>query len=284
MKSTVSKNNFNYRTLLTEEFEKRTSRNSRYSLRSFARDIGISSSRLSEILNEKCGLSRNRALLIAKKLGLSGSEIERFGDLVEAEHGRSALRKEIAKKKLQAKEIPENQQLQMDAFRIISDWYHYAILELTHLRGFKSDISWIAKNLNISVTEVQLALGRLERLELIEWQNNKLIAKESFLASPDGVPSDSLKKFHSQILDKIKDSIYLQTVEERNLSAIVLAFNSQNYTEATSRIKTFRREFNRDFGHDVAQKNLDLPDSVYCLAIQFFKITKPIIGEIDETY
>lgn len=45
--------------------------------------------------------------------------------------------------------LSDPNQLSMDQFAIIADWYHFAILNLINTPGFKSDISWIAKRLGL---------------------------------------------------------------------------------------------------------------------------------------
>jgi uncharacterized protein (TIGR02147 family) len=257
-----------YRALLKDELEKRCKKNTRYSLRAFARDLGVSSARLSLVLAGKGGLSVERAHKIARILGLNETEREHFATLVEATHGRSAVTRELATVKLRQFEVPVYQQIQADAFRVISDWYHYAILELTVVDGFKPDPAWISKALGIAEMEAKLAVERLERLDLIEWKAGTLVAKTGFTASTDGIPSESLRKFHQQILNKASEAIVLQTVEERNLSSITLAFDRSKMPEAAERIRRFRREFDRDMAAPQGA------DSVYCLAIQFFDLTK----------
>ena len=61
----VTMHHSTYHDLINEEFEKRKQINSAYSLRAFARDLGISAPRLSQILNKKQGLSLNAAQNLA---------------------------------------------------------------------------------------------------------------------------------------------------------------------------------------------------------------------------
>src|SRR5688572_17118598 len=80
--------------------------------------------------------------------------------------------------------------LQTDAFRVISDWYHYTILELTFVEGFRNDPTWIANKLGITQFEAKEAIARLKRLELLEEISGKLVKTDTHLASSNGVPSD----------------------------------------------------------------------------------------------
>lgn len=254
-----------YRDILREELETRCERNPRYSLRAFSRDLGISSSRLSEVLAGRYGLSREAAQSIGKKLDWNENEIALFCDLVDSEHARAKKKRTEAKQRLQVDANPY-QQLTLDSFQVISDWYHYAILELTLIRDFKSDPKWIARRLGISDHIVIAAIDRLKRLDLLVEEEGKLRATDGFTATPSGIPSDALKKFHRQLLEKALSSIYLQTVEERDLSHLILAIDRNQLKEAKEEIKTFRRSFDAKFGKAKTK------DEVYCLGVTFFRL------------
>lgn len=58
-------------------------------------------------------------------------------------------------------------QVSIDTCSVISDWYHYAILELTYVSGFKANPNWIVKKLSITVEESKSAVERLKRLGLL---------------------------------------------------------------------------------------------------------------------
>jgi plasmid maintenance system antidote protein VapI len=88
---------------LQEAFERRIAKNSRYSLRAFARSLGISPSRLCEILKGKQGLSVAWAEKIATRLKFEKEKKRQFCDLVEAEHSRSEARRRLAKQRLEAR-------------------------------------------------------------------------------------------------------------------------------------------------------------------------------------
>jgi len=63
--------------LLAAELERRRSRNSRYSLRAFARDLRTNHATLSQWLRGRRQLSRLRMRAIGKRIGLSSETIER---------------------------------------------------------------------------------------------------------------------------------------------------------------------------------------------------------------
>ncbi|HVK62126.1 MAG TPA: TIGR02147 family protein, partial [Bdellovibrionales bacterium] len=165
-----------YRVYLKGVLEQRLRDNARYSLRAFARDLQVTPARLSEILNRKKGLSLEAATLMAKRLSLSEQETRFFCDLVQMADARSASAKKVAEIRIDREIQSQNfNTIQLDVFKVISDWHHFAILELTLVDGFRSDSAWIAKKLGISAHEVKAAIDRLVTLELLELKGKRLV-------------------------------------------------------------------------------------------------------------
>src|SRR4051812_39991780 len=90
-----------YRKILRRELEVRCQQSPRYSLRRFAGELRLSPSRLSEILNGKQGLSRESARGVAQNLGYTPGDTEMFCDLVECQHARGRLKRELARIRLE---------------------------------------------------------------------------------------------------------------------------------------------------------------------------------------
>jgi len=260
-----------YQEILKTHLESRCRTNSRYSLRAFARDLGMSSGRLSEILNGKLGMSELAAKQVARRLGLSAEETDHFCMLVVASDARSRVKRSKALSHLAQLQVHHNEmaQLQLDAFKVISEWYHFALLELTTLKGFKSDAAWIARRLGITRFEVNQAIPRLKKLGLLDEKNGRLFQTEVNLATPSDVPSEALKNFHAQVLKKASDALLMQTVEERDVTNLTIAIHSKELPKLKQKIREFRREFN-----GTVESNRLNRDQVYMLAIQFFRLTE----------
>lgn len=87
-----------YIEILKEEFAQRRSKNSFYSLRSFAKDLGLNPMHLSNIFNNKRGLSKQKAEFVARELRhLNFTERRKFILLVSAASGKSRLERNFAK-------------------------------------------------------------------------------------------------------------------------------------------------------------------------------------------
>lgn len=126
-------------------------------------------SKLSEILRKTCGLGEGMAVEVSKKLRLSEVETQHFVTLVEAEHARSQFKREQARSLLKRfSQVYGYSELDLERFKIISDWYHLAFLELIEVEDFQCDFDWVARRLGISRPLVENAFQRLIEFGLMK--------------------------------------------------------------------------------------------------------------------
>lgn len=254
---------------LEHSFESRSKANPRYSLRAYARDLGVSVSRLSGVLNGKFGLSAEAARTIAQALGLEARSSALFVDSVESKHARSKKARELALTRLQAKS-ESFQSLSLDQFQIISDWQHFAILELTHTGEFKeSESAQVAKRLGISVIEAKRSIERLVSFDLLAADTNGVLKSTgSFFANKDGVPSDAVRKHQKQLLEKAARAVDLQTTEERSIRSLTISINRDDLPELQKLLDEFQTRMKKR-ANQAKTKN-----EVYALTMQFFRLTE----------
>lgn len=255
-----------YREILIAEFQKRKTKNPRYSMRAFARDIGLTSARLTEVLKKRQGLSRSVALAIGKKMSFNSAKLDFFCNAVEAVDGRSKLSREMARKQVQKFGALFKRRLNEDQFKIISEWYHFAILSMTNLISFQSSTVWIANRLGIDVMTAEAAVERLKRLGYLTESNGKLSESSNFVAFQEDIPSEWGQKFHKQIIEKAAQSVQGQSVHKRDLSALTLAINPDKIPLAKKMIADFVREFDKEMSLETEFQSL------YCLSVQFFSL------------
>jgi hypothetical protein len=101
----VEKELIDYRDLIRREFQNRKDANPKYSLRQYARDLGLLPMHLSYVLKNQRGLSKENALRIAYVLGFKTYGAQRFHFLVSAKSGRSKMERYLARHGLQKKLI-----------------------------------------------------------------------------------------------------------------------------------------------------------------------------------
>lgn len=250
-----------YHDLLIEEFERRKRVNPAYSLRAYARDLDFSASRLSQVLNRKQGISVEAAKILTVKLKLCEEKAKWFCDSAGALHSRNYQQRLEYSSKIQtsAKVLSE---LDPESFEMISNWYYFAILELTHHKDFRHDEQWIAQTLEMTEDEVREAIARLKSLELLVEENGKLQKKAATLVIPNDYSSLALRKLNSQLMKKSMERELLE------FSSTIFAVKKERMPEFQERLKALKKYF-ASSGLDGQEK-----DAVCCLGIQFYEVTK----------
>lgn len=264
-----------YHQLLRENLESRRLKNPSYSLRAFARDLGVPVSNLSLILAGRKGMTDATARQIAKRLGLTSKEQERFRLLVEASHARSKSIRESARKKL-LKEKPILSNVSVDMMKIVGEWHYFAILELLRISAFDQTSTSIASSLKIPEEIVNPALDRLERLELIEVKRGRYHVVNEMNWSSDGIPSEVIRNAHDAILSKASHALFTQDIDQRDFTSMMMTIDPVDLPSAKLFIRNFIKQFSQTFSaKPSAQK-------VYSLGIQLFDISPGLGGLYDQ--
>ena len=251
-----------FRIYLQNEFLARCRKNERYSLSAFARFLGMDISTLAKVLKGQRPIRAQAIKRIGLKLGLNPFQISDFE--------KSSPR---ANAKNKTDETPANyQQLTLDAFQVISDWYHYAILELIQLPHFKGDAGWIAKTLRITPAEVQIATERLLRLEMIEiTPEGKWIDQSNGHTTTLGsnFTASAFKNLQRQILEKAIQALDEVPFEKRSQTSLTMAINPDRIPEAKKKLVEFQRGLNRFLGEGARTES----DEVYHLSLSLYPVS-----------
>jgi len=257
-----------YREFFKDKLGQRTQANPQYSLRAFARDLEISPQVLSNVIGGKKNISSEVAIEIARKLGLSEEETSYLHDLVELSKAKSEALREVIRYRLSRYESNKAfRTLQEDIFSIISDWHHYAILELSFVDDFRSDPVWIAKRLGIAPAVVRKAIERLVRLEILEERHGTLIKTDVNLATTQDVPSAAIRKLTVQLLAKAGEALEEQPLADRDFGTMTMAIDSKKLPHAKKMIRRFRRDL-------MTYLESGERTEVYSFASQLFRISK----------
>jgi uncharacterized protein (TIGR02147 family) len=184
--------------------------------------LKLSPGALSEILSGKRPLTLKLIQKISAPLGLKASDwLSPAGTQAESE-------------KL------KERQLSLDLFRIVSDWYCFAILNLAETENFREDSNWIARRMGIAPMEAKLALERLERVGLLERVQGRLRPDPSFVMSPSDLPSDAIRQFHKQILSKAMAALDTHPIDERDVTGMTLAMDPVRFPQIKKDIREFQ--------------------------------------------
>lgn len=245
----------NFKEYLQEELILRCKKNPAYSLRSFAKSLDISPSFLSKVLNGQRRITDSVFAKLANNLSLDLSTIEKFKSTDVAQTSQEI----------------ELQHIQLEYFKIISDWYHYAIIELTLVSDFQNSAEWISARLGITTNQTKAAIDRLLALDLLILENGHLkptsggntTTKNEFTAL-------AFKKMQNDLLELATKSLWNDPIEMRDHTSICMAMNTADIPEIKKKLTKMRREI---CSH-LERKERGPADQVYNLSLSFFPLTK----------
>ena len=250
---------YKFRELLRQELIRRTNKNAKYSLRSFAKALGVSPAGLSMIMNGKKPVTVSFITKVSSALRLAPRDIVKYQS--------NLLHEKLATDS----DSKSYQIIDLDILSIIAEWYHYAILNLIRVKGFKSQSHWIARRLGVTAPEVQSALERLIKVGMLSIDKNKNLVDTSnkFTSHvPQNRTSEAARENQRQLFKLAKEAIDTAKFEDRSHTGVTLAFDKKDLEKAKKMIAEFRREF-----HETFDKSKEA-DAVYHLAIGLFPLSK----------
>ncbi|MDH4467201.1 MAG: TIGR02147 family protein [Bacteriovoracaceae bacterium] len=246
---------------LKEKWNEIRSKNRSYSLRSFARRLGVSSSALSEFFNGKRSFSRELSLKISKNLSLGPQEISEIESKFSQEDAAKSIKIHPS--------FRQELELQSHQYEIARDPIYYSLLCLMETHNFQSSTKWMAKRLNVSETKIKKSLQILLAFELAEKKNGKYFPTQKSLQTTEDIANASLKRRHEENLEAAKDSLYQRSIEERDFCFMTMAIDKAKLPLAKQMIREFRNQLSAFL--ESGEKN-----EVYEMCIQLFPKTTAI--------
>lgn len=253
--------------VLEEELQRRQRINQLYSIRAYARYLGISQSVLTQILKRKRRLPEKYAQDISKRLDLNQEEANQF--LKSIQNKKITLdSKDISQDVQSSKELSDK-----DHYKIISQWEHLAVLCLTETVDFVSDIDWMAIRLGLSSQRIQKVVERLISADLLTIDEDGRYRQQYMqLKTTQDIPSQALKEAQLENCDLGKAK-YLDTpLEKKYYGSTTFAINSKKIDKAKELIRNFRRSLSEFL--EVGEQ-----DEVYQLVVQLYPLTQNNSGE-----
>lgn len=235
--------------------------NPQYSLRAFSRDLNINSSTLSQIINNKRSIPKNKLDDVIFKLGLTPKEKTLFKE--------SFYRKKGSIDNISITELDRRFMLDESYYHVIAEWEHFALLELFNLKGFHVSSKSIASKLKISLTRVEVVLNNLISCGLILEEDEKFKRAHPDIKTTEDISSNALKASHKETLNIGLKKLEEVDISNRDFSSSTIAINSKKLDEAKTIIREFRLKMKALFEKDEK-------DEVYQLAVQFYPLSQII--------
>lgn len=162
--------------------------------------------------------------------------------------------------------------IDLKQFSTISEWYYIAIKQLIDTKDFIEDEDWIYRRLRKKVTpsQIRTALTHLQELEIVKRDDKgRLQVISPGLITTNDVPSSAIRRHHVGMLERASESIFEQTIDQRQVNSTTLRIRQEDLTDAKRAIFDFLKEFASRFQ---SEESCD----VYQFNIQLFQLTKEV--------
>ncbi len=259
-----------HREYLRREYRARVQRRPLYSQRAFARDLGLSPSSLTDYLKGNIRFSAGRIQQIGKSIGLTAEQCQHWIDLIDSQHSRDESAKSMAQVRVKARLQAQSHSLTMEQYTVISDWYHFAYLELIEMNSaLYTDPKKAAQVLGIPVRTMKEGIQRLQAGGLLRVKDNGEFEVDSSTQIGEQIPSRAICNHHSQILKKIEKSMEVHPMERRvNTSAFVALPKSQ----VPKLIEELRSAAVRILEPHLQATQNQPKEELYCLSLHLFDV------------
>ena len=222
---------------------------------------------LSEILNGTRVVSRKMAVKICDRLLLDPMD-------------KAIVLKSFSEKRVTSTESEDAThylKLSSDQFKLMSEWYYFGILAFMKTAHFKSDVDVVAERLGLTRAQVNQALERMIRLNVIQVEKDGTwVRGEAGHRTSDDIVDLSVVKSHLETLELAKTALQELKIDERDFTALTLPLDYEDLPEAKKMIRKFQNEFAEKF---LKGKK---PKEVFRIAVQVFPLSKRGMKDISK--
>ena len=235
---------------LKEELERKKRLNHRYSLRSYAKLLGVYHGTLSGILSGKRRLTEKAKSQLAKKI--DPDNIQGFVMIPEAKRVAHVI-------------------LDQKTFNEISEWHFDAIIELVKLKTMPWSVRRASQYLGLSESLVEKSTQKLIDIGLLKETPQGLKVQGEYTTNIEfnEQTSDLMRKYQKSVLEL--SSRALETVDRkwRDHQSTTLAISKKD----VPKVKEIVRNFSFELSSLLQNENSEF-DEVYQLAISFFPLNQ----------
>lgn len=248
-----------YLSKIKEEFSRKQRVNEQYSLRAYARDLGVHPSTLSQVMKGNRALPLKDSLNVVKNLKLGPMDKTLFME--------SLYRRKTSIDDIEINPLNERFMLDESYYKALAEWEHFAVLELYELANFQATNDDIARKLKITPNRTEVVVTNLLTCGLLVRDDaGLLIRAHSSVRTTEDVKSQALHESHKETLNMGLNKLEEIEVEFRDFSSTTVAIDLEKLTEAKTIIREFRQKM------EALLRDGNKTD-LYQLAIQFFPLT-----------
>lgn len=238
-------NYLNYTVLLNDDFMARTITNHSYSLRAYARDLGLSPAFLSEVLRGRKVLSIPKSKMVFTKLGFDENEYEYIKNLVIAAGSSNLAEQQSASDYISSKYNRVGYEETLGRNKIVETIDHFVIYCLARKVSNISLIQTLAIELNISSEKTMSVLNDFISEGYIKECNGEYFVTDLMLVvKTDKKMVEIAEHFTLKVIDLLKRKGG-NNLPETSASGLVLGLDAESFKLASDTHAHFIKSMNR---------------------------------------
>ena len=245
------------RQMLHLEFERRVAKNPSYSLRAFAKALGIYHATLSALMSGARPFTVKSARSISVALGLSPTAVANHANETPAAKRKAALLIDPVAD---------------DEYSLEANWRHDALLECLQLPKQSHETRSLAASLGFTAAEVMSSLQLLERRRMIQRATDgswRPLVRNTSNILGHLETSAARRRYQKELLEKSQTALEEIAIEKRDHTSITMTIDEEDMPELKEIIRDYRRKVMA-----FAQRKGAKPNHVYQLQISLFPLTK----------
>lgn len=261
------------RVILTSYLEKRKENSQGFSVRKWAKDLGLTShSLLSLQLQGKRKIKPQHIEALAKTMGLTEIEARYFKGVTILEKSTSEEEKQYNLTHL-LQSVPQKfiKTKKYKSFHLISKWSHMAIMSLSEIKDFILTESNIEEKLGHKLTKSEV----LESLNLLCEEGLLQLEEGVYTPTYQSVVSDNdyadlgIKEYHKGACELAKEAVDEVDLDHREFQSLCLGIPEDKIPLAKEMIRKFRDDFYHAMGGS--------GDDIYKMNIQLFQLSRSAV-------
>jgi uncharacterized protein (TIGR02147 family) len=257
-----------YRHILRGELEARMNSNPQFSMRAFSRDLGLSPSLFSMVLAGTRNLSYAKCVDIAQTLKFNIGKTQGFLSLYLLEKSKNDKERASLMKNLKPKQAAFFLQ-ELHEFEVVSDWYHFAIVEWLGIPGASQNPSTIAKKLGLKTLQVKSSLVKLESLGLIKKVSGSFVKSHKNFRVHSETSNRAIQNHHKQILKLAESRLSALDPGERDFASLTFSGSAIQMEKVKIQSRLFRKKVMKILSESTTDNK-----EVFVVSTQVFSVIK----------
>jgi uncharacterized protein (TIGR02147 family) len=267
----------NPRAFLLAVLREREGQETGFSIRAWAKEMGLRShSLLVLLLQGKRPIRLRHIEFLAPVLRLSSAERLYFQAMIQLANAKSEEERRLCEIWLADLHPGGNFRVQeLDQYAVIAHWIHTAILTLVRVPSFRGTPEEVVARFGsrVTLTEARTAILRLEELGLLKrGPEGRLVATNTMVSTRDDSSMKAVREHHKQVTELARLAVDHQDVTEREFQAFSVAVRPDQISLVKEMIRRFRMQVAQAL-HSNHDSDLP-PTDIYQVNLQFFRLTE----------